>query len=261
VGFSAGEGAKACAAHRVCATPTATNGAGEYETKPARPHHDRECAAHDVCLEYQYIETVETATSPRVCTWCPLGYKNTDDFSACYAYKCTHLTCKHLRHSCSKFNLNSGAAIVDNSFMNECANGAKLFSTIVTHHDRQEGTCAHGHWCGMGVISGDQAKCECAPLSRKPAQQDQGLAATPNGKGWTGHSDLLKSRHPDDPVRPQGLAAAGTPGARDRDAAVEYLGTKGKQAWDSSSSSSSSKRDDDDAADDDDDAAADDDAN
>jgi hypothetical protein len=63
-------------------------------------------------------------------------------------------------------------------------------------------------------------------------------------------------------VRPQGLAAAGTPGARDRDAAVEYLGKKGKQAWDSSSSSSSSsKRDDDDAADDDDDAAADDDAN
>lgn len=241
IGFSVDRGASVCTPHRVCAKPTATNGAGEWQSTPARPHHDRECKALDVCHQYQYIEQTETPTSPRKCTACSDSYKATSDFSACYAYKCTHVKCKHVRHHCSRFNLKSSTrarsptlsgGTTDIAFKNECA-ANRLFRTIITQHYHEEGTCNEGHWCGMGVISGDAAKCECAPLSLKPAQQDHGQADTPDEKGWSGHSDELTAKHPDDTVPAQGFAAAGTPGSRDRDTAVEYLGTKSAQAgWD-----------------------------
>ena len=31
------------------------------------------------------------------------------------------------------------------------------------YHDAVETNCRHGHHCGMGIVSGDAAKCECAP--------------------------------------------------------------------------------------------------
>jgi hypothetical protein len=39
--FAKGKGARGCTKHRVCTPPTAINSAGEYQTKPAAPHHDR----------------------------------------------------------------------------------------------------------------------------------------------------------------------------------------------------------------------------
>jgi hypothetical protein len=243
VGFAKDKGARGCTKHRVCTPPTAINGAGEYQTKPASPHHDRECAALDVCGSYQYISQTETAATARVCTACPFAYKATDDFSACYAYKCSHIQCKHVKHSCSPFNVVASRrtpttaiggqgdvnTVFDNSYKNEC-DGVKLFQSTVTLHDTEDFTCnAVGHWCGMGIVSGDHSKCECAPLNLKPAAPVKGQAVTPDAKGWTGHSDALKARHPDDArsdVLTRGYAAAGTPDARKLDSPVQYLGAQ-----------------------------------
>jgi hypothetical protein len=81
----------------------------------------------------------------------------------------------------------------------------------------------------MGVISGDHSKCECAPLNLRPADPIKGQAVTPDAKGWTGHSDAFKARHPDDArsdVLTRGCAAAGTPDARKFDSPVQYLGAQ-----------------------------------
>jgi hypothetical protein len=197
VGFAVAQGAKKCTKHRVCTLPTTVNGAGEYETKPARPHHDRECGPLVVAHSYQFISQTETPTSPRIVETCPFNYRATDDFSACYPYRCSHVTCSHLKHKCSKFNtaaqvrapdegttasLGEGTTAALLSHRNEC-DDTKLFKTTVTLHQRDENTCQNGHWCGMGVVTGDKAKCECAPLNLKPAKVDQGTVNTQGDVG------------------------------------------------------------------------------
>jgi hypothetical protein len=233
VGFAKDKGARGCTKHRVCTPPTAVNGAGEYQTKPASPHHDRECAPLDVCGSHQYISLTETAATARVCTACPFNYKATDDFSACYAYRCSHVKCKHTVHKCSVFNTVAqhrapGTMTALLSHKNEC-DDTKRFQTTVTLHHRDENTCHNGHWCGMGVISGDKTKCQCAPLNLKPAAAVSSSADTPD-KGWTGHADALKALHPDATVVTGGLAGAGTPDARDAATPVEYLGARSAES-------------------------------
>ena len=187
VGFAVAKGAKKCDKHTVCTLPTTLNGAGEYETKPARPHHDRECGTLVVAAAYQFISQTETATSPRIVESCPFNYKATDDFSGCYAYRCSHVTCSHLKHKCSMFNTvaqhrTPGTMAALMSHRNEC-DGTTLFKTTVTLHNRDENTCNNGHWCGMGVVTGDKTKCECAPLNLKPAKVDKGKVNTQGDVG------------------------------------------------------------------------------
>jgi hypothetical protein len=72
VGFAVAAGAKKCDKHTVCTLPTTVNGVGQYETKAASPHHDRECASLAVAVKYQFISKVATPTTDRVMQWCQL---------------------------------------------------------------------------------------------------------------------------------------------------------------------------------------------
>lgn len=165
-----------------CTAPASRNGAGEYELKEPTPTSDRVCAALDVCGEFQYIMLDAGARAPRVCVNCPFGTKATAEHSACYAFLCNYVTCRHVEHTCSPFNTDAstrasssmGHAVRDNWSMgvsgngNQCE-GAMRFVTTVTNHDaKRESVCQDGHWCGLGVATGDKSKCQCCPLSMKP---------------------------------------------------------------------------------------------
>jgi hypothetical protein len=41
----------------------------------------------------------------------------------------------------------------------------------VTMHDKRELNCRNGHWCGLGIISGQGHRCECAPYALKQDPQ------------------------------------------------------------------------------------------
>lgn len=215
-------GAGRCEPHTVCVDPVGINGAGEYMKAEGTPTSNRMCTPLDVCNEFQWIEKASTSTSARVCSNCPYAHKATEDKSACWAYKCANIECKHFAHKCTDYNLADPRGPIDWSdhFRNpgkalelagvhhddarspdgtsydpdkvslergtgtgnvrgRCYLG-KQFMTTVTHHARHDATCVNGHWCGMGVVSGDATKCECAPLSLKPAAETKKGLATKN---------------------------------------------------------------------------------
>lgn len=273
VGFTNMAGQSSCAKHTTCPGATFVNGPGEYQTKAAAPHHDRECAPLSVCHKYQYVRSAPTATTDRVCTACPFAHRATDDWSGCYAYKCTHLVCKHFVHKCSKFNLHDSTRThlstasttriaydrtIHPHHGNEC-DGSTRFKTIVVHHDHTEYTCQNGHLCGLGVVSGDHTKCECAPSVLQPSVSRPSIStravgeegkpnlSTPQAQAqlqtqsqpqsaalsWEAHGDTLQARHPDS-NRPRswrdGFAPEGRANVRSPSAAVAYLGAEAGEA-------------------------------
>jgi hypothetical protein len=245
-GSFATEGSEGCTTHTKCVVPTSANGSGEYETKSAHAHHNRECAPLTVCGDFSYISQQHTATDNRQCQPCDAGYKANDDHDACYLYSCSHMKCKHVVHTCSKFNtdihlrapnMDSPALTVRRNFnalrtnrdiSNECT-GSQQYQTIVTKHHKLDSTCtkAVGHFCGMGAASSDKSKCECIPLSIAPATASKGLATNAEN-GWTHHNDALNLRHPDDTTS-NGLAPAGTK-TRPVPVPVKYAGSKATSA-------------------------------
>ena len=154
-----------------CVSPRSRNGAGEYEVAAPTPTSDRVCATLTVCGPYQYIMLDAGPRAPRVCVNCPFGTRATEDHSACYAYLCTFVKCMHMEHKCSAFATDvSTRARGDSGVGGGGCDGQQQFQTTVTQHDaRREAVCRDGHWCGMGIATGDKGKCECSPLSLKPA--------------------------------------------------------------------------------------------
>jgi len=146
--------------------------------------------------------------------------------------------CRHMRHQCSPFQLSAAlrtpaggtppslglpTAQDLSTHRNEC-DGVRVFQTSVTYHDKLETTCQLGHWCGMGVVSGNSQQCECAPLALKPDDASVPLGAHETGLdlGWSAHSDVRTAGG--------GFAPAGTAAVRHRDDTVAYLGTKGHES-------------------------------
>ena len=59
---------RVCKAHRVCAHPVAAHNAGEWTSKPAGTHHDRECSPLTTCDYAVQFEAVLAGTrNDRVC--------------------------------------------------------------------------------------------------------------------------------------------------------------------------------------------------
>jgi hypothetical protein len=70
----------------------------------------------------------------------------------------------------------------------------KSFKTTVTHHARGDATCAAGHWCGQGIVTGDTTKCECAPIALMPTHQDSGAAKTKDDEAERNPIEAAKAR-------------------------------------------------------------------
>ena len=177
---------------------------------------DRVCAP---CGEDSYKPEVGDTQ----CAKCPDGYRAHDNRLSCYAYKCSHVTCQHESHTCSRFNTDDtvrnflyrdGNSLTNVKWNKEECDGSVHRSTRVFHsgvrkhvcryrgqyttapHSYQtdcpleELTCAKGHKCGMGVVSGDRTKCECKPTHAvpdwppRPTRLDKPLAC-PGGKVWS----------------------------------------------------------------------------
>ena len=183
---------RVCASHRVCSAP-------EYESAPPSAGADRQCKVRTRCPAGQYVRTPGTQATDNACAACPAGrhqpnaatlttacdacpalFRANPAGTACWAAQCSHVRCVHEAHRCGMGRPNAAHHAYYGLFVateqTNCDQGRTWTSVRVTHGgnhpaegagtdggELKEGPCRHGHHCGMGVVSGDRKKCECAP--------------------------------------------------------------------------------------------------
>jgi hypothetical protein len=179
---------KAAGTHhdRVC-TPLTTCPPGHYESVLKTLTSDRQCA---LCGDGTHKAEYANA---KVCDLCPFGYVSRPDRISCKAVQCSHVTCKHEQHTCdfgiADHNLwpktltnrayKGQYELTTHKKVTNC-DGRKWMSVrtdtggshctpamrpcTMQQRALKEGPCRNGHRCGMGIITSDKSKCECAPL-------------------------------------------------------------------------------------------------
>jgi hypothetical protein len=82
----------------------------------------------------------------------------------CRVRACSHIHCKHEMHTCLFGRLKNyrGGRQAHSGFNAGQCDG-RIWQSIRVYHDAVESNCRDGHRCGMGIVSGDVAKCECEP--------------------------------------------------------------------------------------------------
>ena len=190
---------RVCVKHEVCDLKT------HWISRPAGQFHDRKCERQTHCGAGQRMAADASRFADRVCVpcdensfkphagdsdclQCPKGFKARADRLSCRAVQCSHVTCRHEEHQCSRFNRDPtarGRGKFRFAFDGEECDGRTHRSIRVMHDGALqhlcritaktpydcpmlEFPCRNGHHCGMGVVTGDKSKCECVP--NKPLQ-------------------------------------------------------------------------------------------
>ena len=106
---------RVCIKHEVCDLNT------HWISRRAGRFHDRECKRQTHCGAGQRMAAEATRFADRVCVpcdensfkphagdsdclKCPKGFKARADRLSCQAVQCSHVTCRHEEHQCSRFN-------------------------------------------------------------------------------------------------------------------------------------------------------------
>merc|ERR1712167_360395 len=166
-------------AHTTCDFTT------QYETTPAGPYRNRVCTALTTCnYDTHWRSSDKTNTSDRVCGVCPdgtfkahvghalqcapfpTGMVSRPHRRQCKVAFCSHIFCRREEHTClfgrtQKFRGYPQFKNFHALHREEC--DGRVWDSIRVFHDAVETNCRHGHRCGMGIVSGNSAKCECEP--------------------------------------------------------------------------------------------------
>jgi hypothetical protein len=211
---------RVCVAHTVCDLKT------HYVITKAGTHRNRVCAAQKQCQAGERMVTDATEYMDRVCTpcevntfkpvrsnaracaACPAGFVARPDRRSCFANQCSHVLCRHEKHSCSRHNkdpaLRGFFGSHAHEFMPDECDGRTHESIRVFHRGMHTHLCKHnaikpyncpmleypcrnGHFCAMGAVSGDTNKCECRPTEHVPdfpATQDGMAVECTGGRTW-----------------------------------------------------------------------------
>jgi hypothetical protein len=105
--------------------------------------------------------------------------RSNPDRIMCKVRSCSHIFCKHEMHTClfGKEQWRRGGRQAHGGFDAGRCDG-RIWQSIRVYHDQVETNCRDGHRCGMGIVSGDVAKCECEPAAPVTTHEVRKIVST-----------------------------------------------------------------------------------